>query len=668
MILAVSSRIGVVAYASPMTYIACRSRASRDHHDTTGRPADYVIELLESLVAGALWTGVFMLLALAAQHRLSVTFNVAVLAAYPVFFALQVVLANALGAAGLLTTYGFRTAYGVAAVAGAFALIRGRSTRGSRQEAPPTADAAAELPVIRRTVLVTAKGVLAGLVLVTLVSPVHIWDVLAYHMPMVASYVQNGSLDAWPTQDLRQIYRVNAGELQMLNVALLARSDAWVELPNLLGLVVVLTASFELARLAFRRAAFRYLIVLLVITAPQVVIGTATAKNDLVFTAALLCGFYWMIRAGMPAGPRAGAAVLLAAVSVAVAGATKVMGLNVVGAVGLLALALAVRRRLQPAHVFLYGGAAVAVLLLLVGHIYFGNIGRSAVPVGIAPGEIHYAFGWANIVDAVKYYVFDLTLKRLVRWPAFEHDFMHYGYLFPFMLALGIAAAFRQLRERRYVVACLALLGASLFLSVIAIRRPIGWDQRFMIWLVPTLAILSLSFLETLTPRRILLVARVAAILVVGNLALALAVEYDGLFRRSALQLAVTGEVAQYLDVPNRRYLYMKEGLDTLDRTATARDSILYIGTDDSWMYPLWGRRFTRHVEGVRDADHAGARVASRQFRFLVVEAEAEPSIQGATEARAAESGYIVLARNEHRTVFVRDDTGTAPPPPASGT
>jgi hypothetical protein len=34
MILAVSSRIGVVAYASPLAYIACRSKASRDRHDT----------------------------------------------------------------------------------------------------------------------------------------------------------------------------------------------------------------------------------------------------------------------------------------------------------------------------------------------------------------------------------------------------------------------------------------------------------------------------------------------------------------------------------------------------------------------------------------------------------------------------------------------------------
>jgi len=617
------------------------------------------MELLESIGAGALWAGVFVLLTLAVRQRLSATFGVAVLAAYPVYFALQVVAANVLGAAGLLTTAGFRTLFAAAAVAGVYVLSRDRSARARQADAPPGNDTDTELPPIRRIVLVTVGAILAILALVTLISPVHIWDVLAYHMPMVASYVQNGSLDAWPTQDLRQIFRVNAGELQMLNVALLARSDAWVELPNLLGLAVVLTASFELARLAFGRPAFRYLVVLLVITAPQIVIGTATAKNDLVFTAALLCGFYWIIRAGLRAGARTGVYVLLAAVSVAIAGATKVMGLNVVGGVGLLALALAVRRRLRLRYVFLYGGAAVAVLLLLVGHIYFGNIGRSAVLVGIAPGEIHYAFGWANLVDAVNYYVFDLTLKRLIRWPVFEHDFMHYGYLFPFMLVLGIAAAFRQLRERRFVPACIALLGAALFLSVIAIRKPIGWDQRFMIWLIPTLAILALSLAERLTARRVMALTSIAAMLALGNLGMMLLLESDGLVRRSAWHLVSTGSVARFLDVPNRRYPHMSEGLVTLEQVATASDSILYVGTDDSWMYPLWGRRFTRHVEGVWDASHASDRIASRQFRFVVVETDAKPEIRMAAEARAAESGYIVLTAVPHRTIFVR---GSDPP------
>lgn len=618
-----------------------------------------MIELLEATAAGAVWAGVFGVLALAIRDRGAQSFGQAVLAAYPVFFALQVLLANLMGAAGLLTTLAFRLAYGAALLGGAVVLVRGGALQ---RHFPPTSRRAELEPDslrIRRIVLGSVGILLAGLTLFSLVSPVRIWDSLAYHMPMVASYVQNGALDPWPTQDLRQIYRVNAGELQMLNVALLARTDAWVELPNLLALVVLLTATFELGRLTLRHRAFPYVAVILVITAPQIVIGAASSKNDLVFTAVLLCSFYWMIRAGMSAGSRSGGHVLLAALSSAIAGATKVMGLNVVGAVGLLALVLAIRRRLQVRYVFLFAAGALATLLLLAGNVYLFNLGRSAVPVGVAPGEVHFTVGLANLTEAVRFYVFDLTLKRLVTRPVLEHDFMHYGYLFPFILALGVAAAFLQLRRRRYVLACLTVLGGALFLSVIAVRLPIGWDQRFMIWLVPTLAILGLSLVEHLPLRRVLALTWVATVLAAGNLVLVLALESDGLFRRSAWHLASTGSLARYLDVPNRRYTYMKDGFDTLDRAATAQDSILYVGTDDSWMYPLWGRRFTRRVEGVWDADHAADQIRSRRFRFVVVEGAAMPAIRARAEAGAAESGYSILVAGEDRTIFVRDDALT---------
>jgi hypothetical protein len=617
-------------------------------------------ELLEAFIAGLAWLGAFVAVALAIRAVWPGALGQTLLAAYPAFFALQVVLANLLGAAGWLTPGAVRIAYGVALATGVALFLRPRRLRNPIRAGPGRDGDALR---IRRIVVATTAAVLAALVLFTLVSPVRIWDALAYHMPMVASYIQNGSLTAWPTQDLRQIFRVNAGELQMLNMALLARSDAWVQLPGLLGLTIVLAATFEMARLTLRTPAAPYVAVILVITAPQIVIGAGSEKNDLVFTAALLCAFYWVIRAGTAAGARTGVHILMAALSSALAGATKVMGLNVVGAVGLLTLVLALRGRLRVRHLFLFGGGAVVALLVLAGNTYLFNLGRSPVPVGVAPGEVHYTFGVVNLTEAVWFYLYDLPIRRLASRPIFEHDFMHYGYLFPVMLVLGIAAAVRQLRRPRFVPACLTLLATALILSVIAVRRPIGWDQRFMIWLVPTLAILALSMVERLPLRRLLAVTWVAAGLVAVNLVMLLALESDGLFRRSAVHLASTGSVARYLDVPNRRYLHMKKGLDAVDEVASHGDSILYVGSDDSWMYPLWGRRFARYVEGVWDAEHAADRIASRWFRFVVVEHGAVPDIRVAAEARAADSGYHVLVAAPDRTIYVRDDqvTGFGP-------
>lgn len=608
-------------------------------------------EILASLAAAILWGGVFLLLVLHARRRVD---EGAVLVAYPLFFAFQVVLAKGLSLAGLLTTPAFLAAYVLAIVTGGFLLWRRRPSPAT----PAATGAPTDDPddvLIRRIVVGCVAVVLGGLAVFTLVAPAHIWDVLAYHLPMVASYIQNGSLEAWPTQDLRQVYRVNAGELQMLNVALLARSDAWVELPSLLGFGVVLVASFELARLALPRRALPYLVVALVLTAPQLILGAATAKNDLAFTAVLLAAFYWTIRAGMdfPHGP--GVSLFLAALSGALAAATKVMGLGVLGAVGLLALVLAARGRLRTTHVLAFGGGAALVLLVLAGDVYFANATRSAVPVGIAPGEVVFTIGPRNLIEAARFYVFELGFKRLVIHQVFEHDFMHYGYVYPFLLALGTVGAVRQLRQRRYALAALAVLGTLLFLSVIALRLPIRWDQRFMIWMVPTLAVLAVSVGERLHVRYLLVLTASAASFGLMNLFLTVTTEAHGLFDRSATHLARTGSLARYVDVPNRRYLFMNDGFEALDRVAAPSDSVLYVGTDDSWMYPAWGPRFTRHVEGVRDAQDATARVASRTYRFVVLEDAAVASIHEAVGEQAVTFGYDLLVDADGRTIFVRD-------------
>jgi hypothetical protein len=614
-------------------------------------------ELLVALGAGLVWCLPFAMLVLWVGPLGRARVGPAVLAAYPIFFAFQVLLAKAASAVGLLHVTGFRTAYGVlVAAGGAVCFLRLR--RGTTAPAPapaPAVDQDADLVLIRRIVLGVAALALALLALFALVAPVHVWDVLAYHMPMVASYVQNGSLDAWPTQELRQVYRVNAGELQLLNVALLARSDAWVELPNVLGLAVFLVAAYELARLALRRRLLAYLVAALSLTAPQVLVGAATAKNDLMFSAVLLTAFYWMIRAGRreDAG-HAGTALGLAALCAALAAATKVMGLNVIGATGLVALAFAFRGRLRWGQVVAFTLMTTASLLLLAGDVYWRNLIRDTIPVGIAPGELHLSVGLGNLVVAARYYVYDLSFKRLVTPPIFEHDFLHYGYLFPFLLILSVVGAVRQWRRRDHALASLALAGGALFASVVAIRLPIGWDQRFMLWMIPVAAVLALSLAERTPTRNLLALCGLVAGLALVNVSTALTLESDRLFHRSVEHLATTGELARYTDVANTRYRNRDDGFEVLALEAAPTDTVLYAGTDDSWMYLAWGPRFTRRVEGVRDAAHAASQVASRRFDFIVMERSVPPEIERAIVREAGSAGYATLAQAEGRLIMRR--------------
>jgi hypothetical protein len=619
-------------------------------------------EIPGALLAGLVWSAVFVLFTLCAR-RLTGGPGPAVLIAYPVFSAFQVVLAKSLSFVGLLSRPGFLGAYLlVIAACGAFLWLGPRRAVNPPLPADDTGKDADQL-LIRRIVIGCAAAVLTGLTLFTLVTPVHIWDVLAYHMPMVASYVQNGSLDAWATQDLRQVFRVNADELQMLNVALLAGSDAWVKLPSVLGLGVVLTAALTIARLAFPRGALPYVVVALVLTAPQFVFGAATAKNDLAFTAVLLAAFYWIIRAGMSNERETFAFIALAALCGGLAAATKVMGLNVIATVGLLSVVLVWRGRLRAMHVIALAGFGIVALAGLAGDVYLANLTRTAVPVGITPDEVAFTTGLQNLTAAARFYVYELGFKRLVIHQLFEHDFMHFGYFYPFLLVFGVAGAWRQVRRKRYIFAALTVLAVVLFLSVIVVRLPIRWDQRFMIWLVPTLAILALSVGRRMEARHLLVLTASAVTLGMVNLILVLTAEGDGLFDRSVMHLAQTGDLARYVDVPNRRYLHMSDGFATLDDYATPADSLLYVGSDDAWMYLAWGPRFTRHVDGTDSPDDAAQKVTSGRYRFVVVEHLASEPIRAAVEAEAEGSDYSLLTIADGRTIYLRNALTDLPNP-----
>jgi hypothetical protein len=197
-------------------------------------------------------------------------------------------------------------------------------------------------------------------------------------------------------------------------------------------------------------------------------------------------------------------------------------------------------------------------------------------------------------------------------------------------------------------------------LSVIAVRSPISTDHRFMTWMVPVLAILAASLFERWDSRRVLVLTAAAASFALVHLFQTFTNEMDGVFTRSATHLLSTGSLARYADVPSRHYVFMIEGFDVLERAAES-DSVLYAGTDDSWMYPAWGARFTRHVRGVWNPADAAQQVTSGQYRFIVVEAEASGEIRNAVREAARLQGYNTVAEVEGRVILERHDASLAP-------
>ena len=617
-------------------------------------------ELFRAVVTAALWLGVLLALGRAVNRRAGRPpwHPSALLAAFPIFYLGEVLGIKLLDALGLLGSGSLALAL-VAAGLGVVAATSGLApASGVPRPGRRGPDGSNELPSPSAIALACAALVLAALTVFALVAPTHIWDVQAYHMPMVASYVQNESLAPWPTQDLRQIYRVNGAELQMLWLALPARSDALVELPNLVALVVALVAAFEIAHRALGRRDLAHLAALGILTAPQVLLGAVTAKNDLVFMALCLCCFHWLIRDLEEDPDRPGHAVILAGLSGGLAIATKVMGINVLGAAGLTLLVWVVRRRARlrtPLTLACVGGAAA---LLLVGDVYWQNLDRSSgLPIGTMPGEIQFRSGPSNLAAAAHFYLYDLSFRRLVTPQVFEHDFSHFGYAFPIAVVLGVIGAGRtwlRREERDTPVGMLALLTVVLFGSIIAVREPIQWDQRFMIWLVPALAILGLSLFRTARPGSVVAAVSFASALALSNVFVLVTNAEDALFVRSATHLATTGGLASLHDVPPVDFPRKIDGFGRLAREADDGDSVLYVGAEDTWMYPAWGRRFRLRVRGVDGPRDAAAQMREGGHRFVVLEEDASPELRRAVLEAAEGAAYATWVEAEGRLLLVR--------------
>jgi len=539
-----------------------------------------MVEIVCALGAAAVWAMLFVLTVVIVDRQRNTTLFClsSVLVGYVLFYFFQVLVVKMLDLAHLLSSPALWTAYLLAAAAGGTLLYVKR--RGADFEFPTQKFLVRDGkdPLIGRIAGASIAVLILGLAGFSLMAPVAVWDVQAYHMPMVASYVQNESLTMGATQDLRQIYRVNGAELQMLNVALLARSDAWMELPNLLALIVSIVGVFLLAKIVLRRDALAYLAVVLTMTAPQILYGSASAKNDVIFLALIIGTFYWIVRIASDPETHQRKRVMILALTGSLAVATKVVGLNVVGTAGLVLLILVLLRRLPFRTVLLFSVLTVAGALAIVGDVYWNNMQMMEVPVGIRPGEVHFVVGPANIIAAAKFYVYDLSFKRLVTEQIFEHDFSHFGYFFPFSLVFGTFAGMRQFvasRKRREELWVLALLVVVLFLSIIIVRKPIQWDQRFMIWMVPGFAILAASNLNNVQRQTVMALVAFGSAFCVLNVIQVVTNASGGIFAKSSLHFIDNGRLPALSDVPHEKYQYKIDGFSLLNEASGERDSVL---------------------------------------------------------------------------------------------
>lgn len=227
---------------------------------------------------------------------------------------------EALGALRLLAAPALTAAWFATAVFCALYSIRtrnlfqrGKSWRealGLSRPASPEGDSGigAGIAAILLVVLLVAAAALAA--------PPNTWDAMDYHLPRVVQWLQNRSVEFYPTAQIRSLYMPPWAEYAMLHLHALAGGDRFDNLVQWFSLAGCAAAISLLAQALGAGARGQVLAGLAAATIPQAVLQASGPKNDVVLAFWLAAAGYYLFqfraRPGLPAALGFGAAAGLA--------------------------------------------------------------------------------------------------------------------------------------------------------------------------------------------------------------------------------------------------------------------------------------------------------------------------------------------------------------------
>jgi 4-amino-4-deoxy-L-arabinose transferase-like glycosyltransferase len=171
--------------------------------------------------------------------------------------------------------------------------------RGAAVEAIHTTRSASTPPLQLDTLspILFGSGLLAGCVALTaILAPPGPFDVHAYHMPRVLFWLQQRTLNHYPTPYHQELFLSPWAEFATLNVFALAGSDHLVNLVHFVFYPGSALAVYCIAQIAGASAIAQTTSAVFLLTLPQAVLTASGAKNDLTVTFWILTAVYFALR------------------------------------------------------------------------------------------------------------------------------------------------------------------------------------------------------------------------------------------------------------------------------------------------------------------------------------------------------------------------------------
>ena len=212
-------------------------------------------------------------------------------------------------------------------------------------------------------IIVTTLAALA------VIAPPNNWDSQTYHMARVAHWIQNGSVNHYPTTIARQLYLGPWSEFAVLQFQMIAGSDRWANLVQWMAMVgSAIGASLVTERLGGARSA-QLCAAAVTIAIPMGILQATSTQTDYVTAFWVLTFVYYALLMMDPAiGPRR-PVVVLAGLSLGLGIVTKATT-SVFALPFVIWLLLWAAREWVPRRIAMLMGVGVIALSLSIGHVW----------------------------------------------------------------------------------------------------------------------------------------------------------------------------------------------------------------------------------------------------------------------------------------------------------
>ena len=166
--------------------------------------------------------------------------------------------------------------------------------------------------------------ILVPLLLLAVFIPPNNWDSMAYHLPRIQHWLQNGNIYPYPTNITRQIATSPLSEYIILNLQLLSSSDFFANLVQYTALInIIFLASLVLKsfQINYKGQIFT---ILAICSLPMALFQSTTTQTDLLASFFFLCFVYYLIKLNQPdSANNAKTIIILIAISLSLGILTK---------------------------------------------------------------------------------------------------------------------------------------------------------------------------------------------------------------------------------------------------------------------------------------------------------------------------------------------------------